>query len=321
MSLGALIGFGLAFVLVSWTTSAALGGALAIAARRRRDPAVERVLCAAAIVAPPLVALATVGAILADSVARGAAADHCLPHAHHLHLCLAHAGGWAASPAAVVVATMVAVVVLARLVGLIAIQLRASLAVTALSRSARREDGALVVPSQRAFLFVAGMLRPRIVASEAAFRVLDGEARTAALAHERAHVRGRDLMMRAVLSLAALAGAPVLARRVLASWDRATERLRDHDAAAEVGHDAVAGALVAMARSGATPPAWATAAMAPAGELVARVEALLDGATPDRSLSRRLLAAAAAAVAVAALAAAVGADPLHHALETVLGVF
>lgn len=320
---GSLIGFGLAFLVVSWSLSAALGALLTVRARRRpQDPAIERALAAVAVAAPPLVALLAVGTTLVDSAMRMGQGDHCLPHAHHLHLCLEHGGAWADSPGAVVLAAGAGALFLARLVRIAASQLQGTVWLRALDRVAQAgPGGARLVPSDRVFLFAVGILRPRIFVSSGAWHALDLEQRAAALAHERAHLAGGDLLWRALLSLAAVAGAPHVAQAALAAWDRATERVRDADAAAQVGPDAVAGALVALARRGVEGPGWMAAALAPGDQLVARVDALLRGGPVDRRAGQRLLLAAGGILLLVSVLAAASADPLHHALETILGVF
>jgi hypothetical protein len=119
--------------------------------------------------------------------------------------------------------------------------------------------------------------------------------------------------------LLALLGAPVLARRALVMWRSATERVCDGRAAAEVDAAAVASALVALARVG-NAPAVGVAFASPAG-VVERVEALLAPLPTGELMARRIARGLWLSLTACALAAALFADPLHHALETLLGVF
>ena len=319
---GALVGFALAFLLVSWGASASLATLAWWADRRGADAAVGRTLGAVAILVPPVLGGVVVAAIAVDSLARLAGGgDHCLPHAHHLHLCVAHGGGWAASPAAMVAVAVAAALVAAQAARIAVAHIQGGRGLRSLARVAEARGGAQVVPSDRVFLFAGGILRPRVYASSAAWDQLSLDERAAALAHERAHIRGRDLLWRAFLSVAAALGAPIAARAAGAAWNRATERLRDADAAAEVGADVVACTLVRLARAGAVDPGWGTASMAAGADVVARVEALLSAQTPRRRAARALAVASGVAVLAAAVLVAWQADPVHHALETILGVF
>ena len=326
MSAGALIGFGLAFVVLSWTCSTVLAGALALR-RGPGDAAVARVEAGLAVLLPPVVALAVTLALVAHSIRQLAiGGDHCAPHAHHLHLCTAHGAPWASDAGAVALAAVLGVLASGRLAHVVARHLRAARALRVLAREASTRGDVAVVASERAFLFAAGLIRSRIYMLTSAWDALDASARAGAIAHERAHVHGRDVLWRAALASAAILGAPFVARRALARWDRATERLRDQDAAAAVGSaEDVAAALLLLARRGAQAPGWASASLVPretgAADVAGRIDALLSGAAPRRAHARRLARTAGAGAATIVALAIAFADPLHHALETVLGVF
>ena len=322
---GSLVGFALAFWLVTWVASALLGG---VAWTRRRavdDAAVSRTWAGIALALPPAVGAGVVLAIVGQSLAAhlSGAGDHCAPHGHHLHLCVVHGGLWAQEPAALALAAGAITFAAARLIAIGAAHVRAMRSLAALSRSGVQvSPDVVLVTSPRAFLFAAGLVRRRIYASTAAWSALGPEELAAALAHERAHLAGRDVARRFALSMAAVFGLPVLARRALARWDASTERLRDRDAAESVGDPmTVAGALVALARVNAGAPLREVVALAPGQELASRVESLAyDPPEVRRSAARRLGRAAAALLALGVASAAVFSDPLHHLLETILGV-
>jgi hypothetical protein len=323
MVAGSLVGFGLALVATMWAVSLVLGAAALLVSRASgRDPALERAAATVGLGAPPILGAAAVMAIVVHSFsAVGSGADHCGEHGHHLHLCVAHGASWAANSAAVAALAAVGAVMLARIVALIASLVSGYRAVSDLRRVAVEIDGVLVVPSERFFVFTAGFWRGATFASSAAWRTLGAAERAAAVAHERAHQEGRDLLRRAALALLAIAGAPLIGRRMLSVWDSATERLRDRDAAAAIGDEtSVASALVALARAGSACPAW-TASLVPADELSLRVASVLDERGPRVRAGARLVTTSGVALVAAIPVAFLLADPLHHLLETVLGGF
>lgn len=323
MASGSLVGFALALVAAIWAVSLTLGAtALLVSRVTGRDPALERTAASVALVAPLVLGTAAVLAIVVHSfAAAGSSADHCGGHAHHLHLCVAHGAAWAANAWAVGALAAVAAMAVARAAALVVSLVGGSRAIGDLRRVAVETDGVLVVPSDRLFVFTAGIRRGATFASSAAWRALGPDERAAAVAHERAHQESRDLLRRSGLALLAIAAAPLLGHRMLTLWDSATERLRDRDAASAVGDEtSVASALVALARAGSECPAW-SAPLAPADELSLRVASVLDQRGPRRRASNYLAAASGIALAAFVPLAFAAADPLHHMLETVLGVF
>ncbi len=320
ISLGTAIGFALVFVLTAWTMSAltwlltsASGDAL-----RRLGPAAERRVTALAAVLPVLVAASVVATLVIRSVTGD---DHCQEHDHHAHLCLAHGDAWAGRSWAIALVASAAAIMLVRLLLFAGTLLRGWRAVAALRTASRRIGDVLVVESARPFCFVAGLHKPEIYASTAAWHGLDDEQRAAMLGHERSHVANRDLAWRAALEVVSVFGAPLTPSPVLARWEQATERLRDGDAARAVGSpEAVADALVRMCRLGASPAPAASAGFTPApAALAERVEALIG----DRPRGDRAATALGAiwllVVAAIAVATVTHAEPLHHALESMLG--
>lgn len=316
-ALGGAIGFAMVFLMVAVGLSSIACGAIAAfaPALARRGPAAERRAAELAAVVPLAIAAIVVAVLLAHAAL---AVDHCTTHGHHAHLCVAHGGAWLERPWAVAAAAAAAVVALGRAAALIAALVRGGRRVGALARVARRVGDVRLVDSPRAFCFVAGLRRPAIYASTAAWRGLPAGERAAMLAHERGHVRAGDVARRARLDLATIVAAPLAPTFLAARWERATERLRDAEAARATAPEAVAAALVAMCRLGAVRVAGA-GFEAHGGALAARVEAVLAGGPTGRRAARRLAAVALAAVAIVTVAAVAFADPLHHGLETLLG--
>jgi len=316
-----LIGFGVVFLLVCGTTSALT--TLTLMARRRvlarRGPAVQRRGTELAATIPALLATAVVAILVLESLV---GTDHCDTHGDHAHLCLQHGSIWIQRGWAVVALVAGAAVVGARVVVLAIGIVRGRVMVSRLRGTAEVSRGVQLVESERVFCFVAGIVRPTIFVSTAARSALTSDEWDAMLAHERSHVHHRDLSRRLRLELLLLFSAPLAAIVIREQWDVATERLRDADAAETVGSpETVASALVQMARQLTLARVAAGAAFTPHGEhvLTARVESLLDASPrgePDaRRLTRVALVTSTAFVAIAA----VFAEPLHHALETLLG--
>jgi hypothetical protein len=137
-------------------------------------------------------------------------------------------------------------------------------------------------PSPEAFALAA---KPaRIVVSRGMLDCLDDGERAALLAHERAHLRGRHHLFRALWRLAAAVN-PLL--RPLVGAGRFTlERWADEDAAASVGDRAVVARAVARAALAATASRRSRPDLlaATGGAIPQRVESLLAPAPRARSL-------------------------------------
>jgi Zn-dependent protease with chaperone function len=318
-----LIGFGLAFLFTTWASSILLGVPMLLAGAwlRRRGPRVEQAACAAGTLVPPLVGAATlVTLIVGSAAALAGGADHCPAHLHHLHLCLLHGAAWGGEAWAVATVAFAAAVVVTRLARMAVTQIAARRALARLQEGAVRVGEVVRVASPHVFCFVAGLRRPRVYLSTAAWDLLGDDGRAAALAHERRHAERHDVARRLGLGALALLGAPLVARTLLLRWSSATERRCDREAAEIVGDPtAVAEALVALARRAGPVPACAAAFPPADDELSLRVEALLGPAPDDRRAASLLWRGASIAALGAASAIAVQADALHHLLETILG--
>jgi Zn-dependent protease with chaperone function len=323
-----LIGFALAVGGTAWVTSAVLVVVVLSCrdALRRGGPELERAAAASALIVPAVASLAVGIALLGQSLAIPllGVEDHCPAHVHHLHLCLFHGAAWVTRAWAVAAVVGGGAVVAVGLVRLVTGQIVAHLALRRLARVSTPvtlgDTEVLVAPSSRIFVFVGGIVRPRIFASSAAWDALDDDERRAAVAHERAHALRGDVARHLALCVYALVGAPLIARRALAMWTSATERLCDRRAAEESGDPSiVARALLTLARRGSEPLLSFGSSFAPApDELALRVETLVaDPPWADARPVRRVLRWLPLVLFVAAL---VFADALHHSLETLLGM-
>ncbi|MFN0253391.1 MAG: M48 family metalloprotease [Kofleriaceae bacterium] len=315
MSAGSLLGFAVVFVLVCGATSAAWALVLprVVAARA----AVERRAAWAAAAVPVVFGVAIVGILVAESLL---GIDHCVQHDHHAHLCVEHGAAWLSYPYAVVLVAASATLVAVRASVLIGSLVRARVMASRLRRVGAVTRQMVLVESDRVFCFVAGIVNPTIFVSTATRASLSTTEWNAMLAHETSHIANRDLLARFCLELLLLFSAPMVGLSIRERWESATERLRDADAGAKVGFDAVASALVRMASSVVRAPR-AVAAFLPSGDAILslRVEALLDKTPTGEAEATRLSRAVLVATAASIVAVLAFAEPIHHALETLLG--
>ncbi len=324
-AVGSLVAFGLVFLSVSLGLSVLLNAALLFSrgALRRTGAWVERQASTAALVLPPILALAVVAALAVKSaLALADGSDHCLAHGHHLHLCVRHGAEWALQPWALASVAAAATFVVVR--GALSAWAHA-LAQRAAGRLRSLgvplgERHCHLVPSSERFAFTAGVFSPAVIFSSAAWEVLAPAEREAIVAHELAHLAHGDLWRRALLGFAAALGAPVLVGRALGMWELSAERICDRAAAQRVGRPStVASAMLALVRSGPPPLAPAGAVFAAARHVPQRIESLLREEPDGHGRSRRLVLLLSLSAGALCVACAVFAEPLHHALETLLG--
>lgn len=315
MTATSLIGFGVVFLLVAWTTSGLL--ALLVAPLAARGPAVQRRIAYLAAALPVVIAGAIVAILAIQSLV---GLDHCDTHGDHAHLCLQHGMGWAERPWAVAAIAAGLAIIATRTVVVIASSLRGRALVARLRATLPSAEAIQIVPNDRVFCFVAGLRRPTIYASSAARELLARDEWEAMLAHETSHIRHRDLWHRLVLEGLLVFAAPGAGIAIREHFDHATERLRDADAAEVTSSESVATALVQMARAQTAARLANVASFTPTGAriLATRVEALLDGARRGENASRIGRIALGATFVVVAVVTAF-AEPVHHALETLLG--
>lgn len=270
---------------------------------------------------PTLLAAATLLGALFPSLLDllGVTPDHCGEHGHHAHLCLVHPAANGAELAWLGLGVLGVLGV--RATSRIARAVRAARVLAALERLGR-DDAPVgyplrLVPGAPRLCLAVGVLWRRIVLSGELPALLGAPATRAALAHERAHLARHDPLARSLLAVAALAALPRTLDRLTALHVEATEEACDEEAAVEVGSArSVAEALVRAARLRIAPALDASAGLAGAS-LERRVVRLLSLTTPRRSASLGL-GGLLALTSAALLATAALAEPLHHALETLL---
>ena len=167
---------------------------------------------------------------------------------------------------------------------------------------------------------VAGVLQPRLMLSARVLRECTANEIAAIVAHERAHIRRRDNLTRALFAALPDRGfAPRVTREIEASWTRAAEEAADSEAAgtAAAPRAALAATLIHVSRmADQPPPGWMPQlAFYQGADLERRVRALL--AAPRRDGAPVVCLELAAVTFAAALGAAIFASSpdLHRFIE------
>jgi Zn-dependent protease with chaperone function len=129
----------------------------------------------------------------------------------------------------------------------------------------------------RPLCVLAGALRPRILVSSGALRLLSDKELTAAIMHERAHARHRDTAWTAALSVIGDL-ALVSSGRALALFQQSRELIADREAIRRVPATDLASALVKFARHPFEVPHGAS--IAQPMDLTRRIAHLFDTSAP-----------------------------------------
>lgn len=326
MTFSSCIGFGLLLLSVSVASSILLSGTVFITRTRLRalGPWVERRAAMLALLLPPLLGIGITVILGVHSIlALTAGSDHCMDHPHHLHLCWVHGTLWAASPLAIGTIAFLLTFALLRATAIVTMHIRVKYMVCDLLRFGKPVagmSGVVLIPDPERFAFTAGVLRPHILVSTAAWERLDTLEKRALIAHERTHIVHGDIWKRTVLAVFGAFGAPVLARQMMWLFEGASERLCDSSAAQLVGKPStVAGAILALASPRTRQPMAAAAAHAAACEVTDRILCLFKNSPNGLPAAVRLgwfaIVACGLAIAIGALLA----ESVHHLLETILG--
>ena len=167
---------------------------------------------------------------------------------------------------------------------------------------------------------VAGVLQPRLMLSARVLRECTADEIAAIVAHERAHIRRRDNLTRALFaSLPDRWFSPRVTREIEAAWTRAAEEAADGDAAgsAAAPRAALAATLIHVSRlADQPPPRWMPQlAFYQGADLERRVRALLAAPHHDAALVV-CFELAAVAVGASLIAAIFASSPgLHRFIE------
>ncbi|WP_095981149.1 M56 family metallopeptidase [Melittangium boletus] len=307
---------GLAVSLLVWPALLVLRGRVL-----QRVPALRADLAFVLGMLPALVSMGVVAAAIAPPLAAalGLAADHCLSHGHHVHLCFVHSTHVRPLLAAVGAFALAVFLFRAGAVVLRLMRMRARLsALESLGTSRPGLFSIVAVPGAPRLCHAVGLVRRRILLSASLEESLTPAELRSALAHEEAHLRRRDPLLGLLLGVAGLFAAPFLARTCTTVYQTAAEEACDAEAAAAVGDGGlVAGALVKVAAlqrklshvTGVEPAFGALA-------LERRVRLLLD--EEARASSAHALRVAGAVALAAGLFVLAHTTFLHHAVETAL---
>ncbi|QDG49487.1 hypothetical protein FIV42_01655 [Persicimonas caeni] len=316
----------LALIIVA--AGALLGAALGGLASNRWFARLEKVaprprfalLTALALMPAALGALA-LGVSFAPSVldALGLVADHCGHHGGHaFHLCFIHGHPPAASPLVLGAALVISLWFFAGWSEELEL-VRATRAwgerLLQLGHYDDDIDG-WTVASERPVAVTYGLLEPRICVSERLREVLSPAQFEAVLAHERAHAKRFDSLVKLVARMSARLHFPFVRQRLLSELDLASEQACDEAAAEAVGDRlTVAEAILTVERSfeGTPPPASALAFGAK--PLERRVRAMLEGNWRRPSwLSLTVFGLLGAGLLLTSY------DLLHHTIESLLAL-
>jgi Zn-dependent protease with chaperone function len=283
---------------------------------------------AAAVMAPALVAASVCSALVWPGLVHEAC--HCVAHGlHHPHLCPRHPDYAAAAlvPAASVAAAWV-ILATPQFAGIVANVWQTSRWARQISKAPKRVLDNIpfhLIDAPGLGACTTGLLKPRIAVDRGLWGKLRDDERRAVLLHEEAHRQRRDPLTFFVLKLCAALAIPQAAK-LIRHWQVDTEMECDRHAASVMGSpDSVASALLVIAQHHRdtrliTLPMGASAA---GSAFEARVRTLLAGNPSPRSAN---LACDALAVVLFGCAASIvvsvaAGDLIHHAAETVLGLF
>lgn len=316
-TLGALLETVAVLAAASLAASLVVGPALGAVRRLPVAPAAraDLALLAAALPAGAVMVVAVAVALPGALDLAGLVNDHCGEHGGHGHLCIAHPN--IASVALVALGALCLAVTVLRWGSWLTARVAAARDLGALLRlgtSSGEGPDVVRLDGNALLCHAAGAFFPRVLVSTRLLAALPPELLSAALEHERAHVRRRDVLARDLLTLLGFFGWPGLTGGALRTWEEAAEEAADAEAAERVGGPVLARALVAVSRLSLTPTP--SAMPLAAGRLTRRVEVLLDRPPVPRP-ARALLIIPVLGLGLLGLAA-LGADPLHHAAETTL---
>jgi hypothetical protein len=317
-------------LLVAWATAAGLvllAQCVPFVTKTGRRSSTA--LRAGLVLGPALLALLALLVILVPTPLRHC---HCFVHGgHHPHLCVTHP--WLASPmlgSALPLGALWLLFTTSRCGPVIRDLFRAERWARQLRRNPSQSfDGVEVrLVDDLAFgAFTVGIWRPLIVVDRLLWKGLEPRERLAVIHHEHAHAERRDALTLACLRLVSAALPWPSKGAWLRAWKSATETICDRHAAAQLQDPTcVAMALVSVERlrAAAHPPANVAPALGVAAgtDLEARVHSLLeDDRRPAPPLANDLLAIGIVLLGLAALLLLWPGSALHHAAESLLGVF
>ena len=316
LSLGALSL--LATVLVAVVMAWVLGWAFPTMVDRaaNRAPEVRIRIITLMLLAPLLAgALITAACFLSSGIAQQAAhLDHCLAHQDgHPHLCLTH-GHWLPNALgwALLISSVGAILGLLHRTWARHQRARGSLQALAML-GASEQDKYTLLHLDQPLAFTTGLWNARVWISQGLVTRLGEMGMRAVLAHEAVHAHHRDPLSMVFSEAAASILPPPVRRALLNALELALEHRADEGAVIATGSRLqVAETLLQAQRLlGLRPLA---AAFFQGSRLEARVMVLLEPVEPSPALRLWPWVLALSAVTIAL------SDPLHHGVETLLGL-
>ncbi len=310
-----------ALAMVAYAFSAFVGiGMLAFRKRLSRlAPVAQARVYLFACLLPFAAALAVLTAALAPSF--GWISDHhgLLGEVHsHPQLCFDHqVAGWPAVSLSVMalLLSLRFLFVLSRRLYALAVARRTRLNLNQASK-AGSEPGVRVLPVPEAQAFVLGLFHPTLYVTEGLVSGDQSCHLPAVLAHEQAHLMRLDPLRRFVAGIGLSFHLPYVASWLDRHHGRAQEMAADDAAARSIGsREGIASALVALAKARFQIPAMAVAISE--GDVEERVLQLMDDANRRDWPTRKTLGGLAA---TALLVVALGAQSVHHKVESLLGL-
>lgn len=259
----------------------------------------------------------------------GLADDHCVsPGQHvHAHLCFIHRPtGVSWFLASIVIAAHAAILLR---IGWVVLRWRYARrmfrGVIATSWPRPLAEDVYLLDSDMPVCVTAGVIKPTIYISTGAISALGTECSTAALAHERGHLARHETRLRLLGAMAAAFHLPGLSRSIVQGWHQDAEFVCDRFAARQAGSAAlVAQALIrfqrALLRSHETPLDAMACFCAHGSSLTARVTNLLATSADTEGDEQDEMLAFGLGSLLLLIGVALQARPLHHALESFVGV-
>lgn len=307
--------------MVSYAFSAVIGLSFLVLAKpvSRLAAAAQARLYLCASLLPLTAALAVLTAALAPSF--GWIRDHhgLVEQIHsHPHLCQDHHHSGLPSASLSILALLLTLrflFVLSRRVYALLLTQRTRRSLNQAS-TAGSEKGIRVLPIQEAQAFVLGLFRPTLYITKGLVSGEESRHLPAVLAHERAHLRRFDPLRRFVAGIGLSFHLPGVAPFLQRNHARAQEMAADDAAAQDIGsRECIASALVALAKAQFRVPPMAVGMSD--SDVEERVIVLMDdGHRRDWPKPAMLFTVGVAAL----LVVAVGAQSVHHQVESLLGV-
>ena len=270
-------------------------------------PAISAALLALSAVAPSLLALAV------------PALDHCVAHDDgHAHLCFRHLPRHAPHALLWIIVASLTTWLAAHVLMHVADLVRAHRRLRGLLRTATLDDsGTVLLEGGFPFCAAVGLLVPRVMVSSGLLDELTSVQRQALLTHETAHVRRRDALSRLTGSALSSLYPCAIRRRIMEALELAAEQVCDEAAGGAVGDRMVVAETILQVERTVAGRAHTVLSTCSIGMHDSNIERRIESLVAEPA-TRGSLRVVWLAVALSIVALAVGADSIHHAVESSL---